>query len=113
METLILTILSVLAFIGLTYLVSSYLSSNKSRISDTGYKLILCVPEDSSNKLEGIIRRIFLERVPEKLMTDGVVYLMIPKDQKDALKIAETLQKMYPLIVLPDLSHVLYDYNER
>ncbi|NLM75325.1 MAG: hypothetical protein GX187_04445 [Clostridiaceae bacterium] len=113
MDTLVLTILSVLAFIGLTYLASSFLSWQNSRISDKCCKLILYIPQGSEAKLEGIIRRIFLEQIPKKLMTDGVVYVMIPEDQQESLKIAEMLKKDYPLVVLPDFNHVLYDYKEK
>jgi len=111
METLIITILSVLAFIGLTYLAQSYLSRQSPRVSDPGCKLILYIPQGSEAKLEGLVRRIFLEQIPKKLMTDGVVYIMLPEDQQEGLKIAETLKKNYPLVVLPDLNHVLYDYK--
>ncbi len=112
METLAITILSVLAFIGLTYLVSSFITSTKFKMNNMGYKLIIYMPKHSCSGLECIVRQLYMDRIPEKLMTDGKVYLMIPDGETEAYKIAETLKKVYPLEVLPVANNILYDNKE-
>lgn len=113
MEAFLLTILSILAFIGIAWLVYSIYYYSKTKTLDAGYKFIFLVPENSESKLEGIIRRIYLEKIPEKLMTDGKVYLVIHAGNDETVKIANTLKKMYPLEVLQDSGGVLYDIINR
>lgn len=112
MEIFALTILSVLAFIGLTYLASSIFSSAKIKMSNMGYKLIIYVPEHSCSGLECLVRQLYLDRIPERLMTDGKVYLMIPEGETEAYRIATALKKVYPLEVLPVANNILYDIKE-
>ncbi len=102
MEALALTILSVFAFLGAAFTASYILKLLKTKLIDTGIKLILYLPHSSSSKLEGIIRQIFSEEVPEKLMTDGKIYLMVSPDDKENLKLIESLKSQYPLEVLPE-----------
>lgn len=109
MESLLLTILTILAFIGTACLIHSVYDSFKAKTVDAGYKLVLIVPEKSESRLEGTIRRIFLEKIPDRLLSDGKVYLVIPEENDEALKIAHTLKRSYPLEVLQDPGRLLYD----
>lgn len=102
MEALALTILSVFAFLGAAFTANYFVKQSKTKLSDTGIKLILYLPHFSSSKLEGILRQIFLEELPEKLMSDGKIYLIVSPDDKESLKLIESLKNLYPLEVLPD-----------
>ncbi len=102
MEALTLTILSIFAFLGVASMVRYFLHCCRYKPKDSGIKLILYIPENSESKLEGLIRQIFLEELPEKLRTDGKVYLMISTKNEDTKRIIEDLEKLYPLEVLPD-----------
>ncbi len=102
MEIAVLTILSIFAFLGagLTILYISRIF--KSTVSDKGIKLILYLPQNFSSKLEGIVRQIFFEGIPERLMTDGKIYLMAPLKDSETVRILDKLKKMYPIEVLPE-----------
>ena len=63
---------------------------------DAGFRIILTVPEGSADYLEGVIRRIFSEDIPEKLMTDGKLYISGAVGNRQAAWIIRDLQRMYP-----------------
>lgn len=102
MEIAVLTILSIFAFLGagLTILYISRIF--KLTVSDKGIKLILYLPQNFSSKLEGIVRQIFFEGIPERLMTDGKIYLMAHLKDSETVRILDKLKKMYPIEVLPE-----------
>jgi hypothetical protein len=102
MEVLILTVLSVFAFVGVIYTVSVLLEGKKPRMSQNDFKLILYLPENSVGKLEGIVRQIYSDGIPGKLSTDGKVYLIVNPADNELLRIIESLKTMYSLEVLPD-----------
>lgn len=102
MEVVILTLLSVFAFVGVLYTILYLINLYKSRFPDNGIKLILYLPHNSGPKLEGLVRQIYLEEIPEKFMTDGKVYLMVSPKDDGAMKILEKLRRMYPVEVLPE-----------
>lgn len=102
MEILVLTVLSIFAFIGMSFTMLYFLSLNKSTYDDKGIRLILYLPHNFSPKLEGIVRQIFSEGIPRSLMTDGKIYLMISNQDAETLRILEKLREMYPIEVLPE-----------
>ncbi|MGI6623111.1 MAG: hypothetical protein GX227_10785 [Clostridiaceae bacterium] len=102
MEAIILILLSGFALVGVVYTILYLISSYKSRFPDNGIKLILYLPHNSGSKLEGLVRQIYYEEIPEKFMTDGKVYLMISPQDIEAMEILEKLKKMYPIEVLPE-----------
>jgi len=102
MEVILLTLLSGFAFAGIAFTVIYLVSSYKSRFPDNGIKLILYIPSNSASKLEGLIRQIYCEGIPEKFMTDGKIYLIISPQDEEAMGILERLKKMYPIEVLPE-----------
>ncbi len=104
MEALALTILSVFAFLGVAFSAFYMVKLSKTKLSDVGIKFILYLPYSSSSKLEGIIRQIYFEELPEKLMTDGKIYLMVSPDDWENLQLIESLKNLYPLEVLPENS---------
>ncbi len=102
MEVFVLVVLSVFALVGIMYTILYLNSLCKSRFADNGIKLIVYLPHNSGSKLEGLIRQIYNEAIPEKLMTDGKIYLMVSPQDDEAIKIIEKLKRMYPLEVLPE-----------
>lgn len=102
MEIVILTVLSFFAFLGVVFTSLWLFRMYKSRFTDKGIKLILYLPHNSCSKLEGIIRQIYYEEIPEKFMTDGKVYLMVSRQDVETMKILENLKDMYPIEVLPE-----------
>lgn len=102
MEALAITILSIFAAIGLISTQSYLFRLIKSKTNDIGIKIILYLPRYSSSKLEGIVRQIFSEEIPEKLMSDRKVYLMVAPGDEETMNLLEKLKDMYPLEVLPD-----------
>jgi hypothetical protein len=103
MEVLAITVLSIFAFIGLVSVKSYLFSMLKSRHADRGIKLMLYIPPES-RKLEGIIRQIFIEEIPQRLMTDGKLYTIVPNSNDETKKLLESLKDQYPIEVLPDSS---------
>lgn len=101
MEVFWVTILSVFAFLGAMFTVSWLYRHTKSKFYDSGIKLILYLPQNPTTNLEGIIRRIFSEEIPDKLMTDGKVYLQVSQSDSNTLKLIEDMKCMYPIEVLP------------
>ena len=102
MEIAMLVILSIFAFLGAMFTVLCLFRLSKTRFTDKGIKLILYLPHNSCSKLEGIIRQIYYEGIPEKFMTDGKIYLMISRQDAETMKILEKLRDMYPIEVLPE-----------
>ena len=98
MEALALTVLSVFAFIGLMSARSYLFRFAKSKYTDKGIKL--CLPSGISPRIEGVIRRIFSEEIPERLMTDGKLYVTAADEDEDTKKILENLKSQYPVEVL-------------
>lgn len=104
MEALGLVILSAFAFYGIFLTISGFLRRLRPKKYDAGYKMILSVPEKAAENLEGIVRGIFSEEIPEKLMTNNKLYVMIPDMDPQIGKVISDLQKAYPVEVLPQTS---------
>ncbi|MCX7773681.1 MAG: hypothetical protein N2376_11280 [Clostridia bacterium] len=102
MEIFGITILTVFAFLGAMLTVSWLYRRTKSKYFDAGIKLILYLPQNCTSNLEGVIRRIFSEEIPERLMTDGKVYMDASKADAETRGLIGSLQTMYPIEVLPD-----------
>lgn len=114
MEILVLTVLSIFAFLGMSFTILYFLSLHKSTYSDKGIRLILYLPQNSSSKLEGIVRQIFSEGIPRNLMTDGKIYLMVSNQDVETVRILEKLREMYPIEVLPEqISYCMITDRER
>lgn len=114
MEALALTILSVFALLGAMSTIKYFFFMDKSKGKNSGIKLILYIPQNSESKLEGVIRQIFLEEIPEKLKTDGKLYLMATGDNEDFSHILEDIKKIYPVEVLPDpISYCMITEREK
>lgn len=109
MEEAMLTVLSFLAFLGMISIGSYFFRHCKTKTQGTDIKLLLYIPANEKLKLEGLVRQIFMEEIPEMLMTDGKVYLMMPPGEPEVSGLVETLKKNYPVELLPDLTDVLYD----
>lgn len=102
MEALFLTVLCVFAFLGVMFTVSYLLEQSKDKVANEGIRLILCMPKNSGLKVEGLIRKVFSDEIPEKLMTDGKLYIMVSHCDKDTLELLQKLKVMYPLEILPE-----------
>mgnify|MGYP000965345896 FL=1 len=109
MEEAMLTVLSFFAFLGMISIGSYFFRHFKTKTQGADIKLLLYIPANEKSKLEGLVRQIFMEEIPEKLMTDGKVYLMMPPGEPEVSDLIENLKKTYPLELLPDLTDVLYD----
>jgi len=101
-EVFAITVLSVFAFIGLMSVRSYLFGLVKTKYTDKGLKFILCLPENIGPKLEGIVRQIFMEEIPERLMSDGKLYIIPAMDDEESKKLLESLKSQYPLEMLPD-----------
>lgn len=114
MEVAILTILSIFAFLGAGFTILYILNIYKSRFSDKGMKLIIYLPQNSNSKLEGIVRQIFFEGIPGRLMTDGKIYIMVPSQDAETKRMLEKLKEMYPIEVLPEqISYCMITEKEK
>lgn len=102
MEILIITILTVFAFIGVASSILYLVRQSKNDFINHHIRIILYLPQYSSSKLEGIIRNIYYEGIPERLMSDGKIYLMVSHEDEEAIKIIEKLKEIYPIEVLPE-----------
>lgn len=102
MEVFILIVLSIFALVGIMYTILYLTSLYKSRFTDNGIKLILYLPNNSGSKLEGLIRQVYYEEIPKKIMTDGKIYLMVSPQDYETMRIIEKLKRMYPIEVLPE-----------
>jgi hypothetical protein len=101
MEALGIVILSILAFYGL-FLITLDLLKLKQISPQKGFRLILQVPPRSEDKLEGIVRDIFLEEITRRLMFDPKLYLIISEETPELSRIITSLSRQYPVEVLPD-----------
>lgn len=102
METIILTLLSGFALLGVFFTLLSLVNIYKPRFQDNGIRLILYLPQNSGSKLEGLVRQIYYEEIPEKFMTDGKIYIMVSPQDNEAMEILAKLKKTYPIEVLPE-----------
>lgn len=102
MEILLITILTVFAFIGVASSILYLVRQSKNDFKNYRIRIILYLPQYSSPKLEGIIRNLYYEGIPERLMSDSKIYLMISHEDKEAIEIIEKLKKIYPIEVLPE-----------
>ncbi|HHU89564.1 MAG TPA: hypothetical protein GXZ22_00730 [Clostridiaceae bacterium] len=102
METLVLIVLSIFAFLGMSYTILYFLSQYKSTYPDKGLRIILYLPQNFSSKLEGIIRQIFAESIPRRLMADGKIYIMASGEDVETVRILERLSNTYPIEMLPE-----------
>lgn len=100
MEEVFLTILSVFAFLGLASIVLDLMRPPKTKYKDYGVKLVFYLPENSSSKIEGVIRDFYFGRIPE--INDNVIYLIVHHDDAETMKIIEKLKNMYPIEVLSE-----------
>ncbi|NLW03049.1 MAG: hypothetical protein GX027_07270 [Clostridiaceae bacterium] len=98
---LAIVLLSVLAFYGVFLAVLEILRRQPGKKHDAGFRIILTVPEGSADYLEGVIRRIFSEDIPEKLLTDGRLYVSADAGNPQVVRIIRDMQRMYPLELLP------------
>jgi hypothetical protein len=113
MEALVLTILSIFAFIGVSSTIRYFLCDHRNKPMDSDIKLIIYIPENSESKLEGIIRLIFLDEIPRRLGTDGKVYIVSSAHHPETQRMIEELGRQYPLEVLPDaLSYCMITEKE-
>lgn len=114
MEIVVLIILSIFAFLGVGFTILYILSIHKSTYSDKGVRLILYLPQNSSSKLEGIVRQIFSEGIPGRLMTNNKIYLMVSNQDVETVRILEKLREMYPIEVLPEqISYCMITEREK
>lgn len=98
---LAIVVLSVFAFYGIFLMVMELLNKRPGKSYDAGFRIILAVPEGAADSLEGVIRRVFSEEMPEKLMTDGKLYISGTVGNRQAAWIIRDLQRMYPIELLP------------
>ena len=97
---LAIVLLSVLAFTGVPRGFGNPEEAARQK-HDAGFRIILTVPEGSADYLEGVIRRIFSEDIPEKLLTDGRLYVSADAGNPQVVRIIRDMQRMYPLELLP------------
>lgn len=98
---LAIVLLSIFAFYGIFLTVMEILKKQPRKNCNAGFKIILTIPEDASDNLEGIIRMTFSEEIPDKLMTDGKLYVSTSGDNPQVTRIIRDMQQMYPIEVLP------------
>lgn len=101
MEVLGIIILSAFALYGIFAAVWNIPGRKYGEKRDAGFRIILYAPENSAEYLEGIIRGLLNDEFPERLMTDGRLYVSIPEGDERAEKIIRDLQKTYPVEMLP------------
>lgn len=101
MEVLGIVVLSVFAFYGIFLMISEMLKKQRPKNYNAGFKIILAVSKNAVENLEGIIREVFSENIPEKLLTDSRLYVVIPEGNPQIARIIEDLKKTYPIKVLP------------
>lgn len=101
MVILAIVLLSVLAFYGVFLAVMEILSRQSAKSFDAGYKLVLIIPEGAEDNLEGVIRTVFTEEIPDKLMTDGKLYVHDPGNSPQVARIIRDMQRTYPIEQLP------------
>lgn len=102
MEALGLVILSMFALYGIFLSIDEFFKKCSLKGYDAGFKIILSIPENAVDKLEGVIRGIFSEEIPEKLLTDCKLYIAIPHIIPQIEQLLKELQRVYPIEVLPD-----------
>ena len=102
MEILLIIILTVFAFIGMASSVLHFVRQSNNDYKKLPISIILYIPQFSSSKIEGIIRSIYYEGIPQRLLADSRIYLMVPQDDLEAIKIIEKLKQIYPIEVLPE-----------
>ena len=93
-------IISLFAFYGFFHLLRDIAVKIKTGCRQEGGKLCL-VPQPGDEKLEGRIRCIFLEEIPEKLGTDSYLYIRIEENDPNK-HLLERLASEYPRLVLLD-----------
>ncbi len=103
MEILSIVLLSVFAFYGLFIAIMEMLKIQPCENADAGYRIILAIPEDAAESLEGVIRTAFLEEIPEKLMTDRKLYVSTTGKNAQVNRIIRDMQTIYPIEVLPPI----------
>lgn len=103
MEILSIVLLSVFAFYGLFLAVLELLKIRPGENADAGYRIILTIPEDAEENLEGVIRTAFSEEMPEKLMTDRRLYVSTTGKNAQVNRIIRDMQTIYPIEVLPPI----------
>lgn len=101
MDIIVLVVLSIFAFLGMSFSALHLLSLHKPAYSDKGLRIVLYLPKNFSSELEGIVRVIFAEDIPRKLMSDGKIYIMAPLEDTETKRILEKLRNMYPIEMLP------------
>jgi hypothetical protein len=101
MEVLGIVVLSAFAFYGIFLMIAEMLKKQQPKSYNAGFKIILAVSENAVENLEGIIREVFSENMPGKLMTDSRLYVVIPDGNPKIARIIEDLKKTYPIEVLP------------
>lgn len=98
---LAIVLLSVFAFYGIFLTVMEILNKQPGKNHDAGFRIVLTIPDDAADNLEGVIRRTFSEEIPEKLMTDGKLYISAAGRNPQVTRIIRDMQVLYPIEVLP------------
>ena len=113
-DIIVLIVLSIFAFLGMSFSAIHLLSLHKPSYSDKGLRIVLYLPQNFSSELEGIIRLIFVEDIPRKLMSDGRIYIKAPLEDTETKRILEKLGSMYPVEMLPgQLSYCMITEREK
>lgn len=114
MEIAVLTVLSIFAFLGMGFTILYIMGIYKPTHPDKGIRLILYLPQNFSSKLEGIVRQIFSEDIPRRLMTNNKIYLMVSDQDAEAVRILDKLKEIYPIEVLPEqISYCMITEREK
>lgn len=103
MEILSIVVLSVFAFYGIFIMVTELLKRQPKISCDSGFRMIITIPENAEESLEGVIRRTFYEEIPGKLMTDRKLYVATTGRNAQVSRILRDMQEMYPIEVLPQV----------
>jgi len=98
---LAIVILSVFAFYGIFLILMEFMKINPCEKYDAGFRVILAVPENAEERLEGVIRGAFSDEIPDKLLTDGKLYLAPSGNNPQIIRIIRDMQRVYPIEVLP------------
>lgn len=98
---LAVVLLSVFALYGMYIAITEILRMIRGKKLNAGYRVILAVPEGAEENLEGVIREVFSDEIPERLLTDGKLYVAACGGNPEVGRIIRDMQRMYPIEVLP------------
>lgn len=101
MEALGIVLISLLGFYGLFLAVSDWLKSSAPRLDHSQFDLVLHVPDNGAESLEGIVRSLFVEGITKSLLDKKNLYILLSEDKPEINRLITSLQEFYPLEVLP------------